>query len=183
MLKAKVSGGEVGGSIGGGLRNATNGREVTLAQARCSLHSSVIKTNLEEIRISGKSSFTCLSNSFLPRCLSCKFIIYMSFRERLKQMGCQDPVFKQLANWIEEISVWTRVHMYAHVCACVWRSEVGVSVLLNCSPPYFWRQALSLNIELTDWARQVGQAAPGFFLYLPPQKLDYKHVMSCHLCM
>lgn len=117
MLKAKVSGGEVGGSIGGGLRNATNGREVTLAQARCSLHSSVIKTNLKEIRISGKSSFTCLSNSFLPRCLSCKFIIYMSFRERLKQVGCQDPVFKQLANWIEEIS--NCLNTCSHVCTCM----------------------------------------------------------------
>lgn len=149
MLKAKVSGGGgEGEEHRRRLRNVTNGREVTLAQARCSLHSSVIKTNLEEIRISSKSSFTCLSDSFLPLCLSCKFIIHMSFKVRLKQVGCQDPVFKQLANWIEEIS--NCLNICSHVCACVWRSEVGVSVLLNCSPPYFWRQALSLNIELTD---------------------------------
>lgn len=66
---------------------------------------------------------------------------------------------------------------------CVWRSEVSVSVLLNCSPAYFWRQALSLNLGLVDWAKQVGQAAPGIFLYLPPQKRDYKHVVSCYLCI
>lgn len=44
-----------------------------------------------------------------------------------------------------------------------------LGVLLNHFPPYFLRQDLSLNMELTALARLGGQGAPGKGLFLPSQ--------------
>ena len=42
--------------------------------------------------------------------------------------------------------------------------------------PWFLRQGLSLNLELTNLAELIGQQAPGMLLSPPPQGWDSKHV-------
>lgn len=62
------------------------------------------------------------------------------------------------------------VHMYGNN-ACV-RVCGGLRLTedfsLICSPPYFWRKGLSLNLGLTNLARLVGQWALGTCLCLSP---------------
>lgn len=42
------------------------------------------------------------------------------------------------------------------------RSILGVS--LNCTPSYFWKQDLSLNLKLASPARLTGHQVPEIFL-------------------
>lgn len=44
-------------------------------------------------------------------------------------------------------------------------------------PPYFLRQSLSLNLELTDSARMPGWQAPRIILSPLSQHQDYRHVL------
>lgn len=40
---------------------------------------------------------------------------------------------------------------------CVHGGGLELAVFLYCSPPYFLKQVLSLNLEVTSLARQAGQ--------------------------
>lgn len=55
--------------------------------------------------------------------------------------------------------------LYVFVCAWGQRSMVAV---FSHSPPYFWRQGLPLNLQLTYLASLAGQQALGILLSLPP---------------
>lgn len=48
--------------------------------------------------------------------------------------------------------------VYALMCVytCVWWPEVSIRVFLNCSPPYFLRQGLPLNLKLVNSAKLAG---------------------------
>lgn len=52
------------------------------------------------------------------------------------------------------------------MCACEGKRPLS-SVLLNGSLPYYWRKDLSLNPELIDLAKLVGEQAPGICPSLP----------------
>lgn len=56
------------------------------------------------------------------------------------------------------------------VCVCVCRDHT--SCLLSCSPHYFLRQNLLLNLEFICLMRLAGQQALESFLFLPPQPQD-----------
>lgn len=53
------------------------------------------------------------------------------------------------------------------------------TILLNCSPLYFWGQGLNPNVQLTSSARLAGQSAPGISLSLLPQSGDYSLTLLC----
>lgn len=91
-------------------------------------------------------------------------------------------------------------YLFIQFCWCVWKwhsahgegqrstcgnqlcpSTMWISLRLGCKCLYlwltlhcFWRQWLSLNLELTDWERQAGQQAPRIFLSLSSRRQDYR---------
>lgn len=72
--------------------------------------------------------------------------------------GCEDVEVK-----------WGGGHQYIHVYVgthiCKDQKLIP-GVALNCSPPYLLKQGLSLNVELTDLGRPVGQN-PAILLFVP----------------
>lgn len=51
-------------------------------------------------------------------------------------------------------------HVYMMACAFGWQSSTA-NILLNCAPTNFWRQDLSLNLDLTNSARLASQRLLG----------------------
>jgi hypothetical protein len=47
------------------------------------------------------------------------------------------------------------------------------------SVPYFLKQGLSVNLELSDSGRLLDQEATGILLSLPPHHRDYKLLLPC----
>lgn len=62
-------------------------------------------------------------------------------------------------------AVWYYLCMCAHVhgieCAnirsYIWKPEESLGVVLSCSPPYFLRKGLFLNLNLIGYMRQASQ--------------------------
>lgn len=88
----------------------------------------------------------------------------------------------------------THVQNYVHImwmCAqvgmCAWRPEGDVRFLPQC-PPYFFRQYLSLSLELMSLAGLAGQQTPGIsqFPSSNPQHWEYgnmlPHLVSSSEC-
>lgn len=73
------------------------------------------------------------------------------------------------------VSIW--------LCACVWvLMEAGswLGILLSHLPSYFWKQRLSLDLELTSFTRLPGQWAPEFSPQSPPPLLGLRiHIAPC----
>lgn len=68
------------------------------------------------------------------------------------------------------------VGICVHECVSMWHQRSVSGIFLNCSPLYFLRQSLSLDLEVSDSARLVGHWAPGILLSQPPQCWDCKCV-------
>lgn len=68
--------------------------------------------------------------------------------------------------------------LYSHVCRG-WRLVLGV--FLSSPPPYFLRQDVSLNPELTESATSAWEQGQGDFLPPPPQDRVYRHVHCTRL--
>jgi hypothetical protein len=60
----------------------------------------------------------------------------------------------------DEVCVCVCVCTHAHKCACMY------IIFLNCSLPYILKQGLSLNLELTDSAKQQAQGPVHHYLCL-----------------
>lgn len=54
----------------------------------------------------------------------------------------------------------------AHMCTREGKAQWAPGIFLCCSPPYFSRQGLSLDLEFTNSAGQAEPRAPG--IHLPP---------------
>lgn len=85
-----------------------------------------------------------------------------------------------------------QIHITGQVClsavcvrVCIWVCAWGQRSMLavfSHSPPYFWRQGLPLNLQLTYLASLAGQQALGILLSLPPSarvaRIPPSHVPS-----
>lgn len=67
--------------------------------------------------------------------------------------------------------VLASVHVPVHLCVRLTSSFV----FFPCSPPYFWAQGFTLNLELSNSACSGSQDVPGVFLSLPQLQSAHKN--------
>lgn len=60
------------------------------------------------------------------------------------------------------------------LCGSVWRLEVDLGYVLIVLHLTFWGQGLSLNLEITSWAKLASQQVPGIPVSLSPWGWDYR---------
>lgn len=85
------------------------------------------------------------------------------------------PVITRLSVVYQLLCLCVRVFVWTWMCGSVWRLEVDLRWLLIVLHLTFWGQGLSLNLEITSWARLAGQRVPGILVSLSPWDWDYRY--------
>lgn len=125
-------------------------------KGRCVEHADILLQDHHTVPTSKEVSFA------MPRLVSSCFhsVSCVAFISSFQHLGKVEPWHLSLRfPWSPFLLSVHVCVMSCHVCMCICVHVWGLesSVFLYCSSPYFLKQVLSLNLEVTSLARQAGQ--------------------------